>query len=171
MTGPASGRRVGPTVADPVPPFRVRQLTIEDGLALAGWSSPGAWHIEDALEPPAPDEGCWAVADDRGTLVGYCCLGSAARTAGAPQDNWVVDVAIGIRPELAGRGWSGELGRAAVEYASRVAVDRRLRTTVPDWNAAGQRAARQAGFEWIARRVHEQRPYDIFEQTPRPIKE
>ncbi len=166
MTGAAPGSR-GPTVADPVPPFRVRQLTIEDGLAVAAWSSPGAWHIEDALEAPAADEGYWAVADDRGALVGFCCLGSAARVPGAPQDDWVVDVAIGIRPELAGRGWSGELGRAAVDYAARVAVDRRLRTTVPEWNDAARRAALHAGFARTARRVYEQRPYEIFEQPTR----
>ena len=58
----------------------------------------------------------------------------------------VLDVAIGIRPQLAGRGWGGELGRAAVAYARSVALDRRVRTTVPDWNAAGQHAAGQAGF-------------------------
>ena len=154
----------GPAVADPVPPFRVRQLTIEDGLALAGWSSPGAWHIEDALEAPEPDEGYWAVVDSADALLGFCCVGGAARVPGAPRDDWVVDVAIGIRPQLAGRGWSGELGRAAVRYAASVALDRRLRTTVPDWNEAGQHAARQAGFSWIETRTYQQQRYEIFEQ-------
>ena len=101
-------------VADPVPPFRVRQLTIEDGLDLAGWSRPGAWHIEDALEAPEPDEGYWAVVDTRRRLLGFCCVGAAARVPGRHRDDYVLDVAIGIRPQLAGRGWSGELGRAAV---------------------------------------------------------
>ena len=129
-----------------MPPFRVRQLTIEDGLDLASWSRPGAWHIEDALEAPEPDEGYWAVVDGSDTLLGFCCVGAAARVPGAPQDDYVVDVAIGIRPQLAGRGWSSELGRAAVRYASSVALDRRLRTTVPEWNEVGRHAARQAGF-------------------------
>ena len=72
---------------------------------------------------------------------------------GAPRDDRVVDVAIGIRPQLAGRGWGGELGRAAVRYAASVALDRRLRTTVPDWNEVGQHAAKQAGFGWIKART------------------
>jgi len=157
-----------PTAPDPVPPFRVRQLTIEDGLALAGWSSPGAWRIEDALEAPEPDEGYWAVVDDSDALLGFCCVGAAARVPGSPQDDRVVDVAIGIAPHLAGRGWSGELGRAAVGYAASVALDRRLRTTVPEWNQAGQHAARQAGFDWIRTRQYDQQRYEIFEQSAAP---
>ena len=76
--------RSGRTLVDPVPPFRVRQLTIEDGLDLASWSRPGAWHIEDALEAPEPDEGYWAVVDGSDTLLGFCCVGAAARVSGRP---------------------------------------------------------------------------------------
>ena len=158
--------RSGRTPADPVPPFRVRQLTIEDGLDLASWSRPGAWHIEDALAAPEPDEGYWAVVDSNDTLLGFCCVGAAARVPGAPRDDYVIDVAIGIRPQLAGRGWSSELGRAAVRYAVSVALDRRLRTTVPEWNEVGRRAAEQAGFKWVATRVWNQQQYEILEQTP-----
>ena len=93
-------------------------------------------------------------------------MGAAARVPGAPHDDYVIDVAIGIRPQLAGRGWSGELGRAAVRYASEVALDRRLRTTVPDWNEVGRHAAQQAGFKWVASQVWNHQHYDIFEQTP-----
>lgn len=154
----------GPTVPDPVPPLRVRQLTIEDGLAVAGWSRPGAWRIEDALEAPEPDEGYWAVVDASDRLLGFCCLGAAARVAGQPADEWVLDVAIGIRPQLAGRGWGGELGRAAVAYARAVALDRRVRTTVPAWNTAGRRAAEQSGFVHRQTRDFHQQTHEIYEQ-------
>jgi [ribosomal protein S18]-alanine N-acetyltransferase len=153
-----------PFVPDPVPPFRVRQLTIEDGLAVASWSSPGAWHIEDALEAPEPDEGYWAVADSGDNLLGFCCLGAAARVPGQPENEWVLDVAIGIRPQLAGRGWGGDLGRAAVAYARSVALDRRVRTTVPEWNTAGQHVAGQAGFTRLDTRTYDQQRYEVFEQ-------
>jgi enoyl-CoA hydratase/carnithine racemase/GNAT superfamily N-acetyltransferase len=159
-------RRDRRRAADPVPPFRVRQLTVEDGLDLASWSRPGAWHIEDAMQAPEPDEGYWAVVDSNDVLLGFCCVGAAARVPGAPRDDYVIDVAIGIRPQLAGRGWSGELGRAAVRYASDVALDRRLRTTVPEWNEVGRHAAQQAGFKWVTGQVWNHQQYDIFEQTP-----
>jgi enoyl-CoA hydratase len=159
------GASAGPAGApDPVPPFRIRELTVEDGMDLAGWSRPGAWGIEDALERPAPDEGYRAVVDSEGHLLGYCCLGAAARVPGVPRDSSVVDVAVGIRPELAGRGWSTELGRAAVEYAASVAADRRLRSTVPEWNTAGRRAAELAGFSLVGARTYADQLYEVFEQ-------
>jgi enoyl-CoA hydratase len=158
------GRSARPAPTDPVGPFRVRQLTIEDGLALASWSSPGAWNIEDALEAPEADEGYWAVVDAGDTLLGFCCVGAAARVPGAPRDDWFLDVAIGIRPQYAGRGFSGDLGRAAVAYAGSVALDRKLRTTVPEWNEVGQRAAQQAGFAPVGSAVYDQQRYHIYEQ-------
>ena len=162
---PAERRPVRPLPPDPLPPFQVRQLTIEDGMALASWSSPGAWHIEDALAAPEPDEGYWAVADANDTLLGFCCVGAAARVPGAPADDRVLDVAIGIRPQFAGRGWSGEFGRAAVAYAGSVALDRKLRTTVPEWNEPGHRAAVQSGFLPVGTAVHDQQHYVILEQS------
>ena len=162
MTAERPGR---PPLAEPVAPLRVRQLTIEDGLALASWSSPGAWHIEDALATPEPDEGYWAVVDAHDTLLGFCCVGAAARVPGAPADDRVLDVAIGIRPQFAGRGWSGLFGRAAVAYAGSVALDRTLRTTVPDWNEPGRRAAVASGFRAVATAVYSNQQYDIFEQS------
>ena len=132
--------------AGPVPPFHVRQLTIEDGLALAASPQPGAWQVHDALEPFPPDEGYWAVADSHGELIGFCCLGEPARAPGETGRPAVLDIAIGIRSDLSGHGWGAELGRAAVAYARSVALDRRLRTTVPEWNAIGLHVAEQSGF-------------------------
>jgi [ribosomal protein S18]-alanine N-acetyltransferase len=132
--------------AQPVPPFHVRQLTIEDGLTLAASPQPGPWQVFDALEPFPPDEGYWAVADSQDRLLGFCCLGEPARAAGEAGHPAVLDVAIGIRSDLSGQGWGPELGRAAVAYARSVAAGRRLRTTVPDWNAAGLRVAEHSGF-------------------------
>ena len=130
----------------PTTDLRVRQLTIEDGEAIAMWRYPGAWAVYDALEPPRPDEGYWAVVDSADDLVGFCCLGSAARLPGQPEDPTLLDVAIGMRPDLVGHGLGPALGRAAVAYARSVAPDRRLRTTLPEWNAAGIAVAEQAGF-------------------------
>jgi monoamine oxidase len=150
--------------AQPVPPFHVRQLTIEDGLTLAASPQPGAWQVYDALEPFPPDDGYWAVADSRDSLLGFCCLGEPARAPGETGHAAVLDIAIGIRSDLSGQGWGAELGRAAVAYARSVALDRRLRTTVPDWNTVGLHVAEQSGFvrsgtTWIGGRQ-----YVILEQ-------
>ncbi len=148
----------------PVPPFHVRQLTIEDGLTLAASPQPAAWQVHDALQPFRADEGYWAVADSQDILLGFCCLGEPARTAGESGHPAVLDIAIGIRSDLSGRGWGAELGRAAVAYAQSVAADRRLRTTVPDWNTAGLHVAEQSGFTRSGTLALGGRQYIVLEQ-------
>jgi GNAT superfamily N-acetyltransferase len=151
----------------PVPPFHVRQLTIEDGLTLAASPQPAAWQVYDALQPFPLDEGYWAVADSHDVLLGFCCLGEPARAPGEAGHPAVLDIAIGIRSDLSGRGWGAELGRAAVAYARSVALDRRLRTTVPEWNAVGLRVAEQSGFVRSGTLALAGRQYIILEQPAR----
>lgn len=127
-------------------PLRIRALAIEDGMDIAMWRYPGPWAVYDALEAPRPDEGYWAVVDGADRLVGFCCLGDAARPVGLDATPGVLDVAIGMRPELTGRGWGAELGRAAVDYARQVSDGRRIRCAVREWNERGLDAARAAGF-------------------------
>jgi [ribosomal protein S18]-alanine N-acetyltransferase len=148
----------------PAPPFHVRQLTIEDGLTLAASPHPGPWQVYDALEPFPPDEGYWAVADTRDELLGFCCLGEAARAARETGHPAVLDIAIGIRSDLSGQGWGAELGRAAVAYARSVALDRRLRTTVPAWNVVGLHVAEQSGFVRSGTLALGDRRYIVLEQ-------
>jgi GNAT superfamily N-acetyltransferase len=165
---PASAR---PTGASPKPPFHIRPLSVEDGLDLAMSPQPGAWQVYDALQPFPPDEGYWAVVDSTDRLMGYCCLGEAARVAGASGDPTVLDVAIGIRPDLAGRGWGVELGRAAVRYAESVTVaaGRRIRTTVPEWNTVGIHVAEQSGFTKMHGVSYDRQPYTVLEHPAIPV--
>ncbi|CAN5297716.1 N/A [soil metagenome] len=127
-------------------PYHVRQLTIEDGMAIASWRYPGPWAVYDALEPPHVDEGYWAVEDATPALVGFGCFGQAARVPGMDEAIGVLDVALGLRPELAGRGLGRDFAVAVVAHAQEVADGRGLRCVVAEWNAPGQTAAVAAGF-------------------------
>jgi GNAT superfamily N-acetyltransferase len=153
-----------PSVPAPVPPFRLRQLTVEDGLDLAMSPRPGAWQIYDAMQPFPADAGYRAVVDAAGRLLGYCCLGESARVPGMVGSPVVLDVAIGIRPQLSGHGWGAALGRAAIDYARNVAADRRLRTTVPEWNEVGLRVAELSGFARVGTVTHDRKIYVVLEQ-------
>lgn len=127
-------------------PYHVRQLTIEDGMAIASWRYPGPWAVYDALEAPQVDEGFWAVEDATPALVGFCCLGQAARVPGMDSAIGVLDVALGLRPDLAGRGLGRDFAVAVVAHAHDVADGRRLRCVVAEWNEPGRAAAEAAGF-------------------------
>lgn len=128
-------------------PLKVGQLSIEDGMELAMWRTPGPWAVNDSLEAPEPDEGYWAVraADDE--LVGYCCFGEAARPPGLRSDPAKLDVALGLRPDLIGHHLSHDLSEAVVSHALTVAAGRKLRTAVAAWNDVGRKSAERAGFK------------------------
>ena len=69
----------------PAAPYRVDELSIEDGLDIAMWRTPGPWAVEDSLTSPRPDEGYWAVRSANNALVGYCVFGEKARPLGLPE--------------------------------------------------------------------------------------
>jgi [ribosomal protein S18]-alanine N-acetyltransferase len=127
-------------------PYAIRPLTIDDGMEIAMWRYPGPWAVYDNLEQPRADQAYWAVDDAKGHLVGFCCFGDAARMPGVEAESGVLDVAIGMRPELVGGGYGDEFARAVVEHARSIAEGRRLRSVVPAWNTPGRRAAERAGF-------------------------
>jgi RimJ/RimL family protein N-acetyltransferase len=143
--------------------MKVRQLTIEDGMDIAMWRYPGAWAVYDALEAPRADEGYWAVTGTDDRLVGFCCLGDAARPAGLDYEPGTLDVAIGMRPELTGQGLGPELGKVAVDYALSVSDGRRLRCAVPRWNERGLEAARAAGFSPVGEHTIGEQRYVLME--------
>jgi GNAT superfamily N-acetyltransferase len=132
-----------------VVPLRVDELSIEDGLDIAMWRAPGPWAVEDSLRSPRPDEGFWAVRDDAGKLVGYCCFGAKARPLGLPAKPGTLDVALGLDPALSGLGVSRHLASAVIERGRQVADDRRLRCAVASWNAIGRHTTEAAGFELV----------------------
>jgi [ribosomal protein S18]-alanine N-acetyltransferase len=150
-------------VVEVTPQLAVRPLTIEDGMDIAMWRYPGPWAVYDALEAPRPDEGYWAVCADDDRLVGFCCLGDAARPVGLEPDPGALDVAIGVRPELIGHGLGSEVGRVAVGYARRVSDGRRLRCAVRDWNHAGLEAAHQSGFAEVGEHTVQGQCYVLLE--------
>lgn len=137
------------TSAEIVPPLRVDTLTIEDGLDIAMWRAPGPWTVEDSLVAPQPDEGYWAVRDDVGQLVGYCCFCEKARPLGLPAKAGTLDVALGIDPGRSGHGVSRTFATAVVDRGREVAAERTLRCAVASWNAVGRHTTEAAGFRLV----------------------
>ena len=139
----------------PVAPYTVTELSIEDGMDIAMWRTPGPWAVQDSLESPKPDEGYWAVRDAENRLIGYCCFGETALALGLDRAPGTLDVALGISPQFAGRHLSREFAQAVVDHAASVAQGRRLRCSVAEWNAVGRHTAESVGFKLIG--VHEVR--------------
>lgn len=135
-----------PPSSTPTAPYHVSELSIEDGLEIAMWPTPGPWAVQDALQAPQDDEGYWAVRDDTGRLIGYCCFGETARPLGLAAEAGSLDVALGLSPTLTGRSLGHDFAATVIDHAVTVAEGRGLRCAVASWNTVGRRTAEAVGF-------------------------
>jgi ribosomal-protein-alanine N-acetyltransferase len=81
-----------------------------------------------------------------GELIGHVCLGVEARVAGMTEDPQLVDLGVGMRPDVAGRGESRRLMPALMAALERQLGTVSFRAVIKAWNTRALRAAEHAGF-------------------------
>jgi [ribosomal protein S18]-alanine N-acetyltransferase len=133
----------------PVPGLRVRPLETRDAEAVASWRYQGPWSIYDPRpgdEPISVVAGYDAVVDDAGSLVGFVCVGQEARVPGLAEADGTIDIGVGMRPDLVGRGLGRHFGAVVLDHVRARHGDRPLRAVVQGWNERSLRLARGLGF-------------------------
>lgn len=119
-------------------PYEVYNLNLEDTDQVIGAFT-------------NPEFAYRAIVDRAGELVGYCCFGLDAQVPGGDYDNPALDVGLGVRPDLTGRG----LGAAFVSAVLRVARDElaptEFRVTVAEFNERALRVWQKFGFQPVQR--------------------
>ena len=131
-------------------------------MTVDGWSEEharavSAWHYEppydfydlasdpdDAAElfDPAFRPRYRAVLGAEGSLDGFWYF---------RPDGDEVEVGLGLRPDLIGRGLGGAFAGAALDYARREWAPRRFRLAVAAWNERAIRVYERLGFEEVGR--------------------
>ena len=139
---------------------------------IAGWAYEGPHaayncppgEVEDFVGGMLdPGNHYYAVRDETGALVGYCCFGLDARVPGGaygaaadpsrsgdPAAEAFLDVGLGLRPDLTGRGLGAAFLEAIAAFAWEQVSHHRLRVTVAAWNERAIHLYEKAGF----RRTH-----------------
>jgi ribosomal-protein-alanine N-acetyltransferase len=128
--------------------MRVRDLTPADLDDIAGWRYDDRWAVYDSDGPLDPELGYWAVVEgsrENERLVGFGCLGDDARVPGLPEADGVLDVGVGMRPDLVGQGRGRELATTVLDFAHARGATR-LRAVVQDWNLRSLRLVERLGF-------------------------
>jgi RimJ/RimL family protein N-acetyltransferase len=125
--------------------MEIRMLTEADSEAIATWRYPGRYATYDADEPVTPERGSWAV-EHEGDLVGYCSFGDAARVPGVVEEEGILDVGYGMRPDLMGRGLGREFVGAVLDHAAREFSPQRFRLLILDWNERSRKVVAALGF-------------------------
>ena len=90
------------------------------------------------------------ILNENGNLVGYCCYGLDAQVPGGeylinmPE---ILDIGIGMKPNLTGTGRGHKFVSAILEYASERFNPSRFRVTVADFNHRSLMTFRKLGFK------------------------
>jgi ribosomal-protein-alanine N-acetyltransferase len=107
--------------------FHFAQLSQADAEAIAGWRYPEPYpfynwsadvdDLGELLDPFLRGDAYWAVKDDAGELVGHFSF--------KPKDERTIEIGLGLRPDLTGRGLGASFLAAGLDFAR----DR----FAPDW--------------------------------------
>jgi ribosomal-protein-alanine N-acetyltransferase len=152
--------------------YRVRDLTDDDLAEIEGWRYDGPWSVYDSEGRLDPAFGYWAVEGEDGRLAGFGCLGEEARVPGLGDAEGTLDVGVGMRPDLVGRGSGVRFATAFLDFAAgQVAADR-FRVVVKDWNSRSLRLVERLGFTPTGthqvRRDGSTEAYLVLERPVRP---
>lgn len=152
----------------------VRPMTGEDALRLAQWRYRDQWAVYDLASPAGIlDEldQYWSVSDVvAGTLVGFACAGASARVPDLDEDPPLVDVGVGMNPDLVGQGRGPHFGEAVLQHLACQYPGLPLRAVVQAWNVRSVRFSQCLGFidvgEVISSERGEQVRYRVLLKPP-----
>jgi RimJ/RimL family protein N-acetyltransferase len=136
--------------------FRFARITESEARAIVGWRYECPYTVYDCPADEAeglvrfmldPASGYHAVHDATSGLIGFCCFGADARVPGGDYaDETALDVGLGLRPDLTGRGLGPAFVEAVAAFARTHLGHHHLRLTVAAWNRRAIRAYEKAGF-------------------------
>lgn len=145
----------------------IRPLSADDDAAIATWRYRPPYDVyhddDDGGERADPRElsGKYAFVED-GELVGFCSFGADGRVPPGHYVDGPLDVGMGLRPDLTGRGLGARYLQAALGFARRELGATSFRVTVAEFNARALRLCERAGFRRVARFDGPDRPFWIL---------
>lgn len=98
--------------------LQVRPMTVDEAERVATWRYSGDWSVYDlaSAQPLNEDPNSYYAVVAGQKLVGFCCIGEAARVPGMPETPGTLDVGMGMDPTLVGRGHGAAFGRTVLSY-------------------------------------------------------
>ncbi len=133
-----------------------RPITLEEANEVYRWSYKGEYAIysfsgeEDELAE-LMDGTFFAANDSEGRLLGYICHGQTAQvpggfTKGIYDEQGYVDIGLGLRPELTGKGLGLSFIMQGLHYFAELLHADRFRLVVTTFNERAIKVYERAGF-------------------------
>ncbi|MBE5107136.1 GNAT family N-acetyltransferase [Bacillus thuringiensis] len=135
----------------------IHKLTEEEANEINTWAYEEPYHlysfsghvevIEELL-----DGTYYGCCDDKGELIGYFCFGENAQVPGGRDANLyvgedVVDIGLGMKPALTGKGTGKIFFQAGVTYAAKEFNSKVFRLSVATFNKRAITLYKNIGFQ------------------------
>jgi ribosomal-protein-alanine N-acetyltransferase len=127
--------------------FRFTPISQEEAEAIAEWHYPEPYSFYDwsadpddlreLLDPALRGDAYWAVKDDADELIGYFSFKPKGST---------VEIGLGLRPDLTGRGLGASFLAAGLEFARVRFSAERFTLAVATFNERAIKVYERAGF-------------------------
>ncbi|MBT8203538.1 MAG: GNAT family N-acetyltransferase [Acidimicrobiia bacterium] len=132
--------------------MKLRAVTRADIEEFASWRSDPPYDVYDITDPIEqavdyflrPQTGCHVI-ELGPNLAAFFTFGADARVPGGDYSKPALDIGLGVRPSLTGRGLGGGFVGAVVAFARGQTVDP-LRVTIATANQRAITVWRRAGF-------------------------
>ena len=111
-----------------------------------------------------PQNAYFSITDEKGELAAYCCFGREGQVPGGDYSSDALDIGMGVRPELTGRGLGHEFVDSVLDFAGTTFAPHMYRVTVAEFNERALRVWEKAGFQRPERfqRDRDKRPFVIL---------
>jgi len=142
--------------------FVIQPLSEHDANHIATWQyeTPYSIYNPSTKDIPAlldPSNRYYSVQHESGRLFGYCCFGAEATVPGgayAVGEPDVVDVGLGMHPEMTGKGDGKAFVEAILQFAATAFEPSRFRVSIAEFNLRSQSTFLGLGFVAGARVEH-----------------
>lgn len=116
-----------------------------------------------------PDVHCHTIVDERGELLAFFTFGADARVPGGDYSVEALDIGLGVRPDLTGRGLGSHFVQAVLDFAQQTFAPPLLRVTIAEFNLRAQRVWALQNFavtQHFVAHTPSQRPFLILTRKP-----
>jgi ribosomal-protein-alanine N-acetyltransferase len=134
---------------------RFRTMTEDDAAAISTWRYPPPYDFYDPgadeddlnelLDPVRREAEYSTAVDDSGDIIGFAQL---------TRDGDSVEIGLGLRPDLTGRGLGGDFVKAVLQLARDRHAPRRITLAVAEFNHRAITVYERAGFVAVRRYRH-----------------
>ncbi|MGI9648961.1 MAG: GNAT family N-acetyltransferase [Acidimicrobiia bacterium] len=136
-----------------MPEISIRPATAADVRVFAGWRHQAPYDVYDITQPVddaveyflRPATNCHVI-EAGGELAGFMTFGTDAQVPGGDYTGAGLDIGLGMKPSLTGRGLGSAFVRSVIGFAREAFEERPLRVTIAALNQRALRVWSGCGF-------------------------